>query len=165
MRREARGEHGVEIARLSRLSGGFAAPTRSRSVRGRAERSRCRPRWRPSPVPFSERCHFDDIPEDCRSGSGLPYRLRYQLAWNYDLCRAVTAVTMPALADEEFLKFVQNQLAQFQIPPQKICFEIKETAATLKLSRAIGFIAILKKQGCRFALDDFGSGFSSFAYL
>ena len=70
-----------------------------------------------------------------------------------------------SLADEEFLVFVQKQLEQFRILPQKICFEVTETAAIANLSRAMIFMATLKAQGCRFALDDFGSGLSSFAYL
>jgi EAL domain-containing protein (putative c-di-GMP-specific phosphodiesterase class I) len=70
-----------------------------------------------------------------------------------------------SLADSEFLDFVRERLEQFQIPPQKICFEVTETAAIANLSKAITFMGALRKQECRFALDDFGSGLSSFAYL
>ena len=70
-----------------------------------------------------------------------------------------------SLADEEFLEFVCTELQQSQIPSQKICFEVTETAAIANLSRAMTFMKALKEQGCRFALDDFGSGLSSFAYL
>ena len=70
-----------------------------------------------------------------------------------------------SLADEEFLVFVQQQLEKFRIPPWKICFEVTETAAITNLSRAMAFMGSLKKRGCRFVLDDFGSGLSSFAYL
>ena len=70
-----------------------------------------------------------------------------------------------SLADEEFLEFVHEQFEQSQIPAQKICFEVTETATIANMSRAMAFMGTLKARGCRFALDDFGSGLSSFAYL
>ncbi len=71
----------------------------------------------------------------------------------------------PSLAEEEFLEFMMEQLAQSRVPAEKLCFEVTETAAIANLSRAITFMGALKEQGCKFALDDFGSGLSSFAYL
>jgi len=70
-----------------------------------------------------------------------------------------------SLADEEFLEFVQERLDKSQVSAQKICFEVTETAAIANLSRAMSFMGTLKGKGCKFALDDFGSGLSSFAYL
>jgi len=70
-----------------------------------------------------------------------------------------------SLADEEFLEFIIQTLDKTQIPPEKICFEITETAAIENLNNANYFIKTLKELGCYFALDDFGSGLSSFAYL
>jgi diguanylate cyclase (GGDEF)-like protein/PAS domain S-box-containing protein len=70
-----------------------------------------------------------------------------------------------SLGDEEFLQFVIRRFDQAKIPPHRICFEITETAAITNLTTATRFIKALKALGCRFALDDFGSGLSSFAYL
>ncbi len=71
----------------------------------------------------------------------------------------------PSLTDPNILDFIITQLDSLEIDGSKICFEITETAAILNLSNATKFISILKNLGCRFALDDFGSGLSSFAYL
>jgi diguanylate cyclase (GGDEF)-like protein/PAS domain S-box-containing protein len=70
-----------------------------------------------------------------------------------------------SLGDEKFLDFVAAQFAQTRIEPGNICFEITETAAIANLARARQFIARFKTMGCQFALDDFGSGLSSFGYL
>ncbi len=69
------------------------------------------------------------------------------------------------LADELFLGYAINLLKKSQVPTNKICFEITETAVISNLSQATRFISTLKDLGCLFALDDFGSGLSSFAYL
>jgi diguanylate cyclase (GGDEF)-like protein len=70
-----------------------------------------------------------------------------------------------SLSDENFLVFVQEQFRLFQVPPSFICFEITETAAISNLTDAIALMRALKQIGCRFSLDDFGSGLSSFTYL
>jgi diguanylate cyclase (GGDEF)-like protein/PAS domain S-box-containing protein len=70
-----------------------------------------------------------------------------------------------SLSDDEFLNFVLLQLATAKVQPHNICFEITETAAISNLIKATTFITTLKEKGCYFALDDFGSGLSSFAYL
>jgi EAL domain-containing protein (putative c-di-GMP-specific phosphodiesterase class I) len=70
-----------------------------------------------------------------------------------------------SLGDEKLLEFIVSQLVRSRIEPANICFEITETAAIANLTRAHHFITRLKKMGCRFALDDFGSGLSSFGYL
>ena len=69
------------------------------------------------------------------------------------------------LGDEALLEFVSTRIKEDQLPPYKLCFEITETAAITHLATVIRFIRGLKAQGCQFALDDFGSGLSSFAYL
>ncbi len=65
----------------------------------------------------------------------------------------------------DILDFIVMQLDRYSIPAEKICFEITETTAITNLSTASGVIKALKERGCRFALDDFGSGLSSFGYL
>jgi EAL domain-containing protein (putative c-di-GMP-specific phosphodiesterase class I) len=70
-----------------------------------------------------------------------------------------------SIGDEQFLAYILALFDKTAISPNRICFEITETAAIANLAKAIRFITVLKNMGCYFALDDFGSGLSSFAYL
>ncbi|MGH8028388.1 MAG: bifunctional diguanylate cyclase/phosphodiesterase, partial [Arenimonas sp.] len=67
--------------------------------------------------------------------------------------------------DEEFAGFVLDELRRHAVPPHKVCFEITETAAVGNMARVLKFMQRLREVGCRFALDDFGAGMSSFGYL
>jgi diguanylate cyclase (GGDEF)-like protein/PAS domain S-box-containing protein len=94
------------------------------------------------------------------------------LGWMANTPDAVDALTYGSinisglsLSDADFLKFICEQLDTRGTPGGKLCFEITETAAIQNLSAAQNFIATLRTRGCRFALDDFGSGLSSFGYL
>lgn len=69
------------------------------------------------------------------------------------------------IGDESFLQFLTELFARYRIPPQTICFEVTETVAVANLASAIRFINELKDTGCRFSLDDFCAGMSSFIYL
>ncbi|RFP12858.1 MULTISPECIES: EAL domain-containing protein [unclassified Duganella] len=70
-----------------------------------------------------------------------------------------------SLSDEGLHDYIIEQFAEHGIAPEQICFEITETAVIANLIKAQDFMAGLKALGCRFSLDDFGSGLSSFAYL
>ncbi|KQN73267.1 diguanylate cyclase [Duganella sp. Leaf61] len=70
-----------------------------------------------------------------------------------------------SLGDDSLHDYIVEQFREFNVTPQHICFEITETAVIANLIRAQEFMAKLKALGCRFSLDDFGSGLSSFAYL
>lgn len=69
------------------------------------------------------------------------------------------------MAEPDFLNFVAEQLQIHQISAQRLCFEITETAAISDLQSARRMVEGLRALGCRFFLDDFGSGMCSFAYL
>ncbi|MEN8106993.1 MAG: EAL domain-containing protein [Pseudomonadota bacterium] len=70
-----------------------------------------------------------------------------------------------SIADTSLLEYIKNELERTNVPPAAICFEITETAAIANLEAARLFIHDLHQLGCQFALDDFGSGLSSFSYL
>ena len=70
-----------------------------------------------------------------------------------------------SLGDGELLECINRRIDNTLVDPGNICFEITETIAIANLTSAKRFINILRERGCRFSLDDFGSGLSSFAYL
>ncbi len=70
-----------------------------------------------------------------------------------------------SLNDERFLEYLITELSARELAPGAMCFEITETAAISNLGNVVYFMRELKARGCHFALDDFGSGLSSFMYL
>lgn len=70
-----------------------------------------------------------------------------------------------SLSDDTLLDFIESQFAAYAVPAERVCFEITETAAIQNLRHARDLMTALKRRGSQFALDDFGSGLSSFHYL
>ncbi len=70
-----------------------------------------------------------------------------------------------ALGDEDFLEFVVEALDRTGVSPSQLCFEVSEAAVVINLNHAQRFVDVLHGIGCRFALDNFGSGIGSFANL
>ena len=70
-----------------------------------------------------------------------------------------------SINDKSFPDFLRNLLTRYQLPRGLLCFEITETTAISNLTRASELMQEMKGLGCRFSLDDFGTGMSSFAYL
>lgn len=94
----------------------------------------------------------------------------YQEAWQCCKepgCSSMYTINLSgaSINDDSFVDFLDQQFTLYSVPPQVICFEITETLAITNLSKAGNLIRQLKHIGCSFALDDFGSGMSSFAYL
>jgi diguanylate cyclase (GGDEF)-like protein len=88
-----------------------------------------------------------------KSGDG---EARYTIAIN---------LSGTSLSEDRFLDDIVQQLKKQKLPRGAVCFEITETAAISNLSRVVHFMNALKALGCKFSLDDFGSGLSSFTYL
>jgi EAL domain-containing protein (putative c-di-GMP-specific phosphodiesterase class I)/GGDEF domain-containing protein len=70
-----------------------------------------------------------------------------------------------AVADPQFCSDIEQWIQEYSVPAEKLCFEITETAAIANMHIASAFVSRLQKSGCSVALDDFGSGLSSFEYL
>ncbi|MCP3958978.1 MAG: EAL domain-containing protein [bacterium] len=128
------------------------------------------------------------IGEDRRTvmpGAFLPAAERYNLAEKVDQWVITTAfewlvshqsrldrlhlcsinLSGHSVGNRGFLDAIVGRFTETGIPPHKICFEITETAAIADLDAAGDFMRKLKNLGCRFALDDFGSGMRSFGHL
>jgi len=70
-----------------------------------------------------------------------------------------------SLSDDDILEFIDEEINASDIAPERLCFEVTESAAVSNLAKAQAFIDQLRERGCRISLDDFGAGLSSFAYL
>jgi diguanylate cyclase (GGDEF)-like protein len=70
-----------------------------------------------------------------------------------------------SIGDENFLSYIRDLFERYNVEGKQVCFEVTETAVISNITYARNFISTLKDIGCWFALDDFGSGLSSFQYL
>lgn len=91
------------------------------------------------------------------------------LATNRDFVETIGGLSInlsgSSLNDGEFVDNLFEIFSETQVPCDKICFEITETVALENLNDTVDFMEEMKSLGCRFAMDDFGTGMSSFAYL
>jgi diguanylate cyclase (GGDEF)-like protein/PAS domain S-box-containing protein len=111
-------------------------------------------------IPAAEKYHF------------MPQLDRWVIANTLDMCGTLQIeglfsinLSAQSVAEVNFLEYIYRQFDKHKVDPKTICFEITETATISNMATASSFIEDLKKIGCTFALDDFGSGFSSFNYL
>jgi diguanylate cyclase (GGDEF)-like protein/PAS domain S-box-containing protein len=74
-------------------------------------------------------------------------------------------ISAASLDDENIIRTVREQLAEHQLPPKALCFEIAEAAALGNFAQTVRFISEMRATGCGVALDDFGGGVHSFAHL
>ncbi len=83
------------------------------------------------------------------------------------LAHAFYAVNLSGVSinDNSFIDFLRKLLIRFNLPRGVLCFEVTESTAISNLPKAAKLMHEMKAMGCRFALDDFGIGMSSFAYL
>lgn len=114
-------------------------------------------------IPAAERYHLMPAIDRWVVHESLRFLARKQ-TWQAGECYAIN-LSGQSLGDETFQDFVTSELDSAGVASERICFEITETAAVANLRSAQRFITTLRKRGCVFALDDFGSGLSSFAYL
>ena len=70
-----------------------------------------------------------------------------------------------SLASDGLLEFILDKMNNYNVDPQRLCFEITETTAIANFNQASKLVKGLQKVGCHIALDDFGSGLSSYGYI
>ena len=92
-------------------------------------------------------------------------KLAFEALEKYPTLKLFINLSGGSIGNEELLLLIEENMKNRRIEPSRLGFEITETMAVKDLVRADRWIRRLKEKGCRFALDDFGIGFSSFSYL
>ncbi|MEC5032581.1 MAG: EAL domain-containing protein [Oscillatoria sp. PMC 1051.18] len=120
-------------------------------------------------IPAAERYNLMGLIDRWVIGNFFAYLAQYSaklLSQEKNLASIYTInLSGESINDDRLVEFLKQQFQIYQIPPQLICFEITETVAVSNLTKARQMIQEISKLGCCFALDDFGSGMSSFGYL
>ncbi|NEX17592.1 MAG: ammonia permease [Halochromatium sp.] len=95
----------------------------------------------------------------------LQWLSAYQTSGGAEIKRCAINLSGATLGNDKHTARIRECLERYPVAPSRICFEITETAAMANLDQAKHFIEEVKQLGCGIALDDFGSGLSSFGYL
>ena len=119
-------------------------------------------------IPTAERYHLMPMIDQWVVGQCLGYLAQKYNTTNSKVTSApIHSINLSgdSLNDDQFLQSLMKQVAECNIVPSQICFEITETSAIVNLPQVNDFMQALKQMGCLFSLDDFGAGMSSFGYL
>lgn len=116
-------------------------------------------------IPAAERYDLMPVIDRWVVEHAFDYISRFCVLFPQKSCMWTINLSGHTLCDKTFYEFVLQLATRLALTPSKVCFEVTETAAVANLSSAGTMICKLREHGFRFALDDFGSGLSSFTYL
>ncbi|MFK5914862.1 MAG: EAL domain-containing protein [Woeseiaceae bacterium] len=116
-------------------------------------------------IPTAERYNLMPIIDEWVINKSFEFIKQYKDIHNSDI-RVAINLSGQSLSDDYVLNLISKTLIKNKkLKKEHICFEITETAAIANMSKAMEFITHIKQLDCKFSLDDFGSGLSSFSYL
>ncbi|MEM5948791.1 EAL domain-containing protein [Spirochaetia bacterium 38H-sp] len=116
-------------------------------------------------IPIAERYNIMPLLDRWIVDEMLEYAQRLKAIGKLDNTVYAINLSSTTLLDESFSDFLEKKIVKSNLPADMFCFEITETTAIKNFKKAMMFVKRFKNLGCSFALDDFGMGFSSFAYL